>query len=1100
MKRLVLPIMAGLLSVCLLCASASSQMGGNQCQCPTNSQCPDYICCKDPLQGMDLLAPIDEVVIAWDKGEPMPFAKIHDVSPADQLIGKGWLFDRYFALDGERTLDVATGDFNNDQRDEIAWIWQSYGSTPILSILQADDNLELGVPCDSWYTGETIYGNAHIAVVTGDFDGDLSHEIAISWPGAGDFLGPHKTNVKLYDVDHQLCPQPKDKKYDESLGNGTQEWLDLAASDFDGDGKDEVVLLWEGKEGSIPTANLKFYDVDPSLTLLPITSTMVSPLAGGEHMVVAAGDVDGDFRAEIAVAWEISETTGVFLGLAVYSIQPTAAGAGRLTWVEQGRKLFTDDMVNNMTDLAIATGDLDGKGDDEIVVSFAGSDAMVHTFVVDFVNTGYGWQLDPKYHDRNQDIQGAMHLDLAVGQFDDRDLQHEVVLALEADRGWICLNFYDISRTDGFSFIYKDGRCEELLGGNKNLAIAAGNFDREGFWLGPKTPASPQCSRTGAIIAYIGEPPKHEDEINSQHYNINNNPNSYVRYMNEQQQTTDMELTTWSDLGISAALEGAYTTITWYVQARFGVHFERHTEQVFRRVQHQEWGRSTTAQSDDVLVRVDNNFAVWEYPVYSPYRPITEPIGTRLIGHIAVVVPYGTPTTIVLDGKNPAAYSYYLPSHENGDALSYPSTEPEDIGTRIKCSEAYYLGVNPISTWVKWSDVAENASAISSTVSLDFAVQGGGWGPIWGGIGVISATVEGKYNYGQIANYLASFQESSSLFLHLAPITDENQSYLVQPYFYWSNKGPLVVDYAVEPVTSEAGFPPTWWDDVYTKPNLTFNLPWRWETDQRKFFSKEIVVSPKVVTVGEIAIITAKIHNYSLKPAENVVVRFQQGCSENPSPGEDRLIPYHLDPRASAVISATVPVVAAGSIEAADAALGHRMAIVTQAGVSVMAESPQISVVVDPYSAISETNETDNRACRELVIKSASSPPGDVYVLPEDITISSVTPDAVQLRARVRAQYGPVAYVLAEFYEGNPQRRGVFIGAALIPLILPGEAKLAEVSWDVNGRFGEHEIYVVLSTPPGEDSNLTNNTATRHIQVTPLIHYYLPLVLKESIR
>jgi len=456
MKRLALPVSV-LLTVCLSIASASGPTAGNQC--------PADIRDKDPLQGINLLAPIDEVVVVWDKGEPKkPVAKLYDVLPTDQLLGKGWLFDPYSDLAHKRTLDVATGDFNNDQREEMAWIWQSDRFEPgslILRILQADDDLQLSLACAPRDTSENIYGNAHIAVVTGDFDSDSSHEIAVSWQGAD-----RKTNVKLYDVDGQLCPQPMDKKSDEILGSNTEEWLDVAAGDFDADGKDEVVLLWE--RGS-RTANLKFYDVDPSLTLLPGTSTMVSSVAGGEHMAIAAGDMDGDHRAEIVVAWEegrsISETeTKVLLGLAVYSLQPTAAGADSLTWVEQARKLFTDDMVDRMADLAIATGDIDGKGDDEIVVSFAGTDAMVHTFVVDFVKTGFDWQLEEKDRNKAQVIQGAKHLDLTVGQFDDRDLQHEVVLALEADQGWVCLKFYDI---DGFRLKDKHGLCEEPLGGTR---------------------------------------------------------------------------------------------------------------------------------------------------------------------------------------------------------------------------------------------------------------------------------------------------------------------------------------------------------------------------------------------------------------------------------------------------------------------------------------------------------------------------------------------------------------------------------------------------------------------------------------------------------
>ncbi|HMB96930.1 MAG TPA: T9SS type A sorting domain-containing protein, partial [Balneolaceae bacterium] len=99
-----------------------------------------------------------------------------------------------------------------------------------------------------------------------------------------------------------------------------------------------------------------------------------------------------------------------------------------------------------------------------------------------------------------------------------------------------------------------------------------------------------------------------------------------------------------------------------------------------------------------------------------------------------------------------------------------------------------------------------------------------------------------------------------------------NKTYTVSPFVYWDSNGALVLDYAVSPDIS-AGVP-SWWEQNYgDRPDLTLNLPWRYDEEKgigstnpqlQREETRDIIFDPLLPEPGETVTISARIQNYSL--------------------------------------------------------------------------------------------------------------------------------------------------------------------------------------------------------------------------------------------
>ncbi|MBN1482636.1 T9SS type A sorting domain-containing protein [candidate division KSB1 bacterium] len=135
----------------------------------------------------------------------------------------------------------------------------------------------------------------------------------------------------------------------------------------------------------------------------------------------------------------------------------------------------------------------------------------------------------------------------------------------------------------------------------------------------------------------------------------------------------------------------------------------------------------------------------------------------------------------------------------------------------------------------------------------------------WG----LEVDVSGYYNYGEISTHTTDIYEDVGLFFHLDHISNNNQAYYVIPYAYQSKNGPLVLDYAVEPVLSPAGTPETFWQEKYgEKSDLAFILLWWYDesiAEEERSRTREILFSPDHPAIGDTVTSSTIIHNYSLK-------------------------------------------------------------------------------------------------------------------------------------------------------------------------------------------------------------------------------------------
>jgi hypothetical protein len=991
----------------------------------------------DPLAGNYRLVEEDEILLALrDSYGTITKWQAYDV---DHNLGAPGLINEGYAA-GDKPA-AATGHFTGDDLDDFVVVWTD-GYKVKMEVGYLRDGLY-----DTTYvldTGEKHYAGYPPRVATGDYDEDGQDEIVLAWLG-----GDSWANLKVYDPQGSIHPSAEGKLYDEKVANGN---LDVATGDFDGNGNDEVVLAWEDLGNWL---SIKVYEVDHDGNLSPKAKWKGD---GGRTVAVTTGDFNGDGRDEIAAVdgehlriWQVAQDLS------------TLTSKSKQSWNCSSTTDYSVIPVN------VAAGDFNTDGMDEIVSTcHTGSSVFVYVWAL---GSGLGLSHKASW---SQSVNYTREGSLAVGDLN-RDLRAEIVLAwAQWDDLWYPTqqhNYVQILQvaTDLGSITAKGQGDLEEAPPKTHLAAAVGDLDADSIRVGPPTYSS--VVEAKQLLAVINEPPKHYDVIGGTTYDVNNNPNTYASYENSQRQSTEMSLTTTRDWGISTDLEAEAWGINASLKTSYGENFENTTSS-FKEM---AFGQNVWASSDDVIIRTETDFDVWEYPVYS------DTAGT-VQGHIAVVFPRKldsncksdckTSTTVArIDGRSPL--SYYAPNHENANLLSYSEDPPGDIGTDIKSASRNYLGSNPYEFWVEWTDVESEEAKKSRQLDVSIGAGVEHWG--------IKAEVEGTYSKGEVSTQKVSFEQTTSIHLYFDAIT-QTYSYRVDPYVYWSSDdGHLVVDYAALPLTAT---PPTWWQNTYNQPDPTFNLPWKYNppSEDYRLLSKEITFEPDSPTWGQQVTIQAKVRNYSLVGAYDVNVRFYRGDPDGDGEqiGSDQLIPQ-LNPLSSHTVSMQFQAPAPQSQD------GY----------------VKIYAVVDPEDSIEEMHEDNNKAYAILpVVPSEVLPPGlfNLVITPEDIAFDPEVPalgETVHISATIHALGKHFTFVPVEFWDGDPCRGGELIGGEVIPIILADRTATAHVTWDTTGQYGAHDMWVNIDHQAGEEHISTDNWTYKTINLPPFC-LYLPLTQKDT--
>ena len=771
----------------------------------------------DPLAGNRRLVADDEIFLMTKESSGSLDWKYYDVN---HDLDTPTLINEHL-LDGDSPA-LATGNFDGDnltdfvavrRRDKAVYLMLGYFRDGLTGVTYDFD------------TGEVADGPPRVA--TGDFDGDGQDEIVIAWEGGSQWL-----NLKVYDPVGSIHPVARGKLYDEKVGH--TRGPDVATGDFDGDGTPEVALAWHDPDLNL---NAKIYDVDSDGNL-----TAKAKKAAGEgnlNAAVATGDLDGSGTDQIVVAdvenlkiLQVSNDLGTL----------TLRGSHDWNCVQ-----FVD---FHSIAVDVATGDFNTDGLDEIVTACRSNgtlnvDVWASGSTLDLVKKA-GWA--KWYEDFGQNI-------LAVGDLN-HDLRSEIVLAWTLEECFLstCLDqksylaIFQVS-TDLGTITRKVTHGLGTGAPQSHVPLALGDLNGDSVQVGK--PTYSRVTEAKQLLATINEPAKHLDTVDGTEYDINVSevgactadigpPCTFARYGTETKTTTDMSMSISRDWGFSSELGVDLDLVDASLKLSYGEGFEKTTSSL----QEGSFGHEADAGEDDVIIRTEADYDVWEYPVYS------DTTGT-IQGYIAVVFPVKANPSCTEDcavvskvatiaGTDPL--SYYAPNHENHDILSYSQVRPGDMITPVKTSSSRFYVDGTVNTFtVVWSDVKEDETKKTRKQDTEF----GAGVDIWG----IKAKVDGTYSKEQVSTHKVSFEQTTSIYLRVNNIEQaQEDKYVMDPYVYWSSDdGHLALDYAVRPETNASNptIPATWWQLTYDKPDPAFNLPWKYSTTPGyPLLTKEITFDP----------------------------------------------------------------------------------------------------------------------------------------------------------------------------------------------------------------------------------------------------------------
>lgn len=688
-------------------------------------------------------------------------------------------------------------------------------------------------------------------IASGDFDGDGTDELAILSTENVNIAGGANNwqlNVRFVDpvVDppfHRLDTIPPADQTLFLKGGRDSVWLFRVAghaADFDGDGRDELAVVYETANNSSQARwYLQFLKTDVTLSSLakvPAQAAQFDQTTGntGYPLDIQTGEFDGDPLPELVVGWR---------RIQIYDIRPDLSYSG----ITSSSGLNPENDAQDRRFLAVANLNND----------------------------------DPNYGFRDEVV-------AVTDQLFDGNSQ----------RRFVVQSFTVTGDSTTFYNMVQDARLIDEISNNatRYTAIGAADFGKNGPKLG--TPRRYTRTITGKPVVIVNAPPVHFDVLGGVPYDVNGMfPTAdciagdcpfYSRYT--VQSTTSIEVKTDWERGwnVGVKLEGGVELpldvgLKAEIETKFGGRFDSFAST----------NTTTTievqvdAVADDRVYATTVNYTVWEYPVI-----VDDEIVTYVIAYAPDV------TRQNWFGSKSIVAQNYRPYHEVGNLLSYRSaTEPYPGADYVRSIDsADTFTVDSSSSYV-WRLTRTTTSTTTESQTFNFSIQAKASFDIpvpW----IPDVELSGGYDSTSLAANTTTLTDQQGLVARLGALDGSiaGTAYSMTPYFYWDRSGALVLDYAVDLFTGTAG-QPTFWGRHYTeKSDPAFVLPWRLDPEKgfavlneaQRQLTREIATVPAEPRPGQEAELTARLSNFSfLSTPSSFRVHFYLG---DPAAGGQRLV------------------------------------------------------------------------------------------------------------------------------------------------------------------------------------------------------------------
>ena len=848
-----------------------------------------------------------------------------------------------------------------------------------------------------------------IRMASGYFDGGPAKEFAIAYnlPDSAQMITIRV--FKLDGITYRPVEFTSKKEIQFSASLGPQALFDIAAGNFAGNGLDQIVLInnkalttHQSVDGTV-TLSVRAYDFDwTSKQLVPKgVDQNVSLTAAGYgysfyitdpkypliQLVLTSGDFNGTGHSECVIGFSIYWYNVYRLD---YYLKPFSLSKDLMNFD------FNNNGGNNSTTLAqvvpednagvgyftntsmsLATADLDLDGKDELV------EADKWWFYIYKLDNTLNLSLDtgspgfPCY----SKTQYLSHRRIAIG-----DIDGDTTFSDSARSKWypeIITSEFSVDPrnptfgADNYNHIkaYKDTGTTDLKldqvsdlvenypgALNPSTQMASGgillaNLKGNAIRLGK--PHRLAVTNLVEPVVILNAPPIHFDVIGDSVYDICNsypiggNSSFLSQYVKSTSSTAELSTTVHSDWGVSSSLSvggsflgiGASASLT----AKYGAGFSKTglTDSTMT---------VTISQSttwDDRIFATVTDYDLWEYPVYAD--------GVKKGDILAAIAhskePMWFPSNDRENGNN------LILGHEPGNLLSYPDFgDPDnnpDVGQLI--AKGPWLSIDQTSsTTNSWGLTSQTLNQQSADMTRDYGFSANASVEGWG----VKVETEANYNHGQINTHTTTLTSTIDMYSQFGAVNNSSASYSVLPYAYWSNEGPLVLDYMVDLPTNTIGG--SFWEANYSqKPDLTFNCYYRYLA-QKGFtlpaemadWTKEISISPETPKQGDTVTVSAMIHNYSLMATSGPVqVRFYLGSSENGG------MPV-LDLNGDSVFATSSPVAARG-----DQVVSFNWKVPN----GIVSSDSILYAVINPDNNIDELKNDNNKGWNRISIMNVTS-------------------------------------------------------------------------------------------------------------------------------
>ncbi len=872
---------------------------------------------QDPFFGHRKLGSSDKLSLIWHSGGNLPL-KYQTFRYAGS--GGGYYMDSSTsardtntAISGRNRIDAVTGDFTGSGLDNLVIAEEGVNNSIKIIVPDIDKNTM------NW-TGESIltlsnvlypnplnYKAIRFRLIKGYFDNSQTPEFAIAYWNKDSTI-----QITIFKVDPStLMPIELSTIADVNIDPSSYDsgLYDIAAGDFNGNGRDEIVLVTYSPNGWKISAkiydyvnNNGTYSIVPKVNKSDLftSSNFFDPYHTVNEIDVAAGHfksktLTNQFVVDFVLHRSGSETYDYLLPASVTpGLDTINVNYNNLHQVRQT-------LGSSTIPINIKTGDITHDGNDEIVTYASGS---IYIFSVDdTLHISGGGANSVNIPDL------SVHTDLVLADLN----------ASPTDSVWTpeiaCMSAteWEPDNSSWYS-TFSIHVFEPVVDANGNItsvperismtvdsivtnnveyywALTAGDFDGKSIRLG--NPTYYHVTNIVQPLVILNAPPTHFDVFNDTSFDVSNSYNGqtsdfYSDYFTTKETDFEMETELHTGWSVGGSVEGTFVIpeleipVKVKVDADYGHNFSKtsSSSESFTIKQ------STRASNDDYIYAMVVDYDVWEYPVYAN--------GT-MEGYTLVASP-----KLQQNKWFPSKSSEgdaYIPNHEVGNILSYNQiTYPSDNSSlsqaiRWQTSDAVTLDVNSGAEY-DWSleKQTSNQSTTTNEVKFDASASLGFEIPFKI---IPNFEIHGNYSHDSISTVTNKVTYTQGLDVHLGPINPGIPGggyYTVTPYAYWARDGALVLDYAVKPGAAGVNEPETWWQQKYAhESDPALILPWRLDNDKGYNYSadklqetKEMIFNPENPKPGDTVNIQVRIHNFSLIPTpQPVEAKFYMGDPAN---------------------------------------------------------------------------------------------------------------------------------------------------------------------------------------------------------------------------